>query len=116
MSAFRQQVVNTNLNSMEEVLLTPEQTAAFDEELADQESFLNFHTGVGTSDLDLEHACQCLVASDARDTLNEYNVRFTEISFQCDCESEFILPVSLVQCSQEENVSLTSLLTDEVFD
>ena len=44
------------MGSIEEVLLTPEQTKAFDEELADQESFLNFHASVGTGDSELDHA------------------------------------------------------------
>ena len=45
-SSFRQQTVSTNSNGIEEVLLTPKQTKDFDEELADQDSFLKFHAGI----------------------------------------------------------------------
>ena len=62
-SSFRQQLVNTNLESIEEVLFTPEQTTAFDEELTDQEAFHDFHVSIGTGDSELDHAYHCSASS-----------------------------------------------------
>ena len=53
-SSFREHVVTINLESMPEVLITAEQTTAFNEELGEQDSFLNFHLDIGTRESEIE--------------------------------------------------------------
>ena len=47
-SSFRKHLENTNLESAEEAPFTAEQINAYNNEIEEQESFLDFHVGIGT--------------------------------------------------------------------
>ena len=65
------------------------------QEVLEQEDFLNFHENLVAGNYVINDDCHCLTVSTSRENLVKHNAHFKEVSFTCDCDLDFHLPVPL---------------------
>ena len=104
--SLKEHVANANKESTHEAQLSPEKTAAYNAELAEQEIFLKFHQDIANGVSAIVNMCHCSASLDSRVTLRKHNVKFKYTLFACDCGKQFNFLVPLNQNLQEDDVWL----------
>ena len=84
------------------------------QEVLEQEVFHKFYENLASRNYVVNDDCHCLTVSMHRENLVKHNARFKEVPFTCGCGLDFHLPVPLNQDLQDDDASLTNLLTTGV--